>query len=164
MGSKVSVVKLPKSGGVSQRQQQARQAARNECIFEYFNGPDRTLHPVTLTMEPEKLRVFRLGELAWAVATLQSYRHTCTRGTCAVLSLPWCGNSATMGRQAWGTVRAHRFATNVAIMTAVVVTFVCCLLLSCRLSTAAAQLSPPVGSSSSSSAPQGHTCAGDIRP
>lgn len=66
MGSKVSVVKLPKSGGVSQRQQQARQAARNERIFEYFNGFDRTLHPVTVTMEPEKLRVFRLGELAVA--------------------------------------------------------------------------------------------------
>lgn len=63
MGSKVSVVKLPKSGGVSQRQPQVRQAARSERIFEYFHGPDRTLAPVTLTMEPEKLRVFRLGEV-----------------------------------------------------------------------------------------------------
>ena len=62
MGSKVSVVKLPKSGGVSQRQPQARQAARSERISEYFHGPDKTLHPVTHTMEPEKLRVFRLGE------------------------------------------------------------------------------------------------------
>lgn len=63
MGSKVSVVKLPKSGGVSQRQPQVRQAARSERIFDYFHGPDRTLAPVTLTMEPEKLRVFRLGEV-----------------------------------------------------------------------------------------------------
>lgn len=62
MGNKVSVVKLPKSGGVSQRQSQARQVARNERIFEYFHGPDKTLHPVMVTMEPEKLRVFRLGE------------------------------------------------------------------------------------------------------
>lgn len=64
MGSKVQVVKLPKSGGVSQRQPQARQAARNERIHEYFYGPDRTLHPSTVTMEPEKLRVFRLGACA----------------------------------------------------------------------------------------------------
>jgi hypothetical protein len=62
MGSKVSVVKLPKSGGVAQRQTQARQSARNERISEYFHGPDRMLHPITLNMEPEKLRVFRLGE------------------------------------------------------------------------------------------------------
>jgi hypothetical protein len=64
MGSKVSVVKLPKSGGVAQRQTQVRQSARNERISEYFHGPDRTLHPITLNMEPEKLRVFRLGECA----------------------------------------------------------------------------------------------------
>jgi hypothetical protein len=84
MGSKVSVVKLPKSGGVSQRQQQARQAARNERIFEYFNGPDRTLHPVTVTMDPEKLRVFRLGELAGAcvyAATLPVGLSCCATGS-----------------------------------------------------------------------------------
>jgi hypothetical protein len=63
MGSKVSVVKLPKSGGVAQRQSAARQDARSERISAYFHGPDKTLHPVTHTIEPEKLRVFRLGEL-----------------------------------------------------------------------------------------------------
>lgn len=62
MGEKVAVVKLPKSGGVSQRQPQARQVARNERIYEYFYGPDKTLQPSMVTMEPEKLRVFRLGE------------------------------------------------------------------------------------------------------
>ena len=97
MGSKVSVVKLPKSGGVSQRQSQARQAARSDRIFEYFHGPDRTLHPVTHTIEPEKLRVFRLGEW-WLVGSVQCScgRGVRGRGVCTSCAAS-AGFSACMG-------------------------------------------------------------------
>lgn len=61
MGRAVSVVKLPKSGGVVAREADKRKQARTNRVREYFYGPMNNLQPQSQTVAAEKLSVFRIG-------------------------------------------------------------------------------------------------------
>lgn len=60
-GGGVSVVKLPRSGGVVTRPRELRAAARKARVDEYFYGRGRELAPASQTARAEELEVFRVG-------------------------------------------------------------------------------------------------------
>jgi polyribonucleotide 5'-hydroxyl-kinase len=60
-GGGVSVVKLPRSGGVVTRPRELRAAARKARVDEYFYGRGRALAPASQTARAEELEVFRVG-------------------------------------------------------------------------------------------------------
>ena len=65
MGQAISVVKLPKSGGVVAREQDKRRLARTNRVRDYFYGPQNNLQPQSQTVPAEKLSVFKIGAREW---------------------------------------------------------------------------------------------------
>eukprot|EP00877_Chromochloris_zofingiensis_P009318 jgi/Chrzof1/463/Cz01g16220.t1 len=61
MGRSVEVVKLNKSGGVVDRDTEARKTARVSRVHEYFYGVQDSLSPASTTVRVEDLRVFKIG-------------------------------------------------------------------------------------------------------
>lgn len=62
-GNSVAVVKLAKSGGCVDREEEFLRAGRNRAVKEYFFGePKRTLSPHTITVIWEHLVIYRIAE------------------------------------------------------------------------------------------------------
>lgn len=60
---KVTVVKLPKSGGVVDRDEGFLKESRQRAVREYFFGePKRTLSPFTMTVDMDDLVCYRISE------------------------------------------------------------------------------------------------------
>jgi len=60
-GSKIKVLKLPKSGGVVTRSAQVRRQIKNNKIREYFYGPTGDLCPHSTVVEFKDIIIFRVG-------------------------------------------------------------------------------------------------------
>eukprot|EP00891_Asterochloris_glomerata_P007429 jgi/Astpho2/7429/e_gw1.00114.56.1_t len=57
----ISVVKLPKSGGVVTRPSSYRRQARVSRAYEYFYGPRHDLNPIMETVPFDQLQIYRIG-------------------------------------------------------------------------------------------------------
>lgn len=57
----VKVIMLPKSGGVVERNQNARSDARDAKVREYFYGPKNMLFPHTFELKCSDIKIYKIG-------------------------------------------------------------------------------------------------------
>ena len=58
----VEVIRIPKWGGVAQKDEKFRRNAKINSIRDYFYGSNKDFSPIRITLSLDKVQIFRLGE------------------------------------------------------------------------------------------------------
>lgn len=66
----ITVTRVAKSGGVVARNEAERESAREDTMRRYFYGTSRELHPYSMTVRFDELKVFKIGAPALPAACL----------------------------------------------------------------------------------------------